>query len=255
MSNVIPFTTPLTMTSREIAELVEKRHDNVLRDIDNLLKKLASDLMAGFSMTYEGDPSHGFRVFHLDRDSSYCVVAGYDANARMRIIKRWQELESGAALPKATDPIIGALVHGLMEIDAIKQQNARLIQHQASLDRKTEILENRVQNVELQHRHGVPSGYLSKKNAHHLYGEGLSEDIFHLALAKAEVTIKNYISRGEDGYESATFAYLESEIQAAVDLLIEDAVQCSVQMCQSPMLGGKRFRYVKEAFKNKEDAA
>lgn len=31
-------------------------------------------------------------------------------------------------------------------------------------------------------------------------------------------------------------------------------MQCSAQMCQSPMLGGKRFRYVKDAF-GKEDAA
>lgn len=138
---------------------------------------------------------------------------------------------------------------------ALEQAQARLLQkveaqeqRQAEQDRKTEILENRVQNVELQHRHGVPVGYLSKKNAHHLYGEGLSEEIFHLAMAKVGVPIKNYIHRGEDGYESPTFAYLETEIQTAVDVLIEDAEQCSPQMCLSPMLGGKRFRFVKDAF-------
>lgn len=46
-------------------------------------------------MTYEGDPANGYRYFNLDRDAAYCLVAGYDANARMRIIKRWQELEAG----------------------------------------------------------------------------------------------------------------------------------------------------------------
>lgn len=30
----------------------------------------------------------------MDKDSTICLVAGYDVNARMRIIKRWQELES-----------------------------------------------------------------------------------------------------------------------------------------------------------------
>jgi hypothetical protein len=155
---------------------------------------------------------------------------------------------------KPTDPIIGALVHGLMEIDAIKQQQSAIAKHQADLDRKTELLENRVQNVELQHRNGVPDGYLAKKQAHHLYGEGLSEEVFHLALAKIGVPIKNYIHHGEDGYDTPTFAYLDSEIQAAIDLFIEDAKQCSPQMCQSPMLGGKRFRYVKEAFTKGEAA-
>lgn len=82
-----------TMSSREIAELTGKRHDHVLRDIDNLLKTLPPDLGAGFSITYEGDPANGYRAYLMDRDSSYCLVSGYDATARMRIIKRWQELE------------------------------------------------------------------------------------------------------------------------------------------------------------------
>lgn len=41
--NMIPFgykfNTPLTMSSREIAELVEKRHDNVKRTIDTLFDR------------------------------------------------------------------------------------------------------------------------------------------------------------------------------------------------------------------------
>lgn len=89
----------ITMTSKEIAEITGKRHDHVLRDIDKLLKSLSPDLGAGFSMTYEGNPEHGYRLFNLDRDSSICLVAGYDANARMKIIKRWQALESGEATP------------------------------------------------------------------------------------------------------------------------------------------------------------
>lgn len=83
----------LAMTSREIAEMAGKQHKHVLRDIDNLLKSLSPELGAGFSMTYEGDPANGYRYYVMDRDSTYCLVAGYDANTRMKIIKRWQELE------------------------------------------------------------------------------------------------------------------------------------------------------------------
>ena len=150
-----------------------------------------------------------------------------------------------AASPKTADPIIGALVHGLMEIDAIKQQNTQIIQVQTDINRKTEILENRVQNVELQHRNGVPEGYLSKSQAHHLYGRGLSEDVFHRAMKKIGVAFKKYIHRGEDGHDVATLAYLESEIEPAVELFLNDAKQATAQMCESPMLDGKRFRYVK----------
>lgn len=41
----------LTMSSREIAELTGKRHNNVLMDIDNLLKTLCSDLSTGYKST------------------------------------------------------------------------------------------------------------------------------------------------------------------------------------------------------------
>jgi len=33
-------------------------------------------------------------MFEMDKDSSICLISGYDVNARMKIIKRWQELES-----------------------------------------------------------------------------------------------------------------------------------------------------------------
>lgn len=107
MSNLATLSsTPATMTSREIAELTGKRHDHVLRDIDRLLETLSPDLGNGFkSNTYvSGDPPREYRQFILDRDSTYCLVAGYDANARMRIIKRWQELEeqTSAQPPKLT---------------------------------------------------------------------------------------------------------------------------------------------------------
>lgn len=109
MNDLISVRTSTTsMTSREIAELTGKRHDHVLRDIDNLLKTLSPDLGSGFLMTYQGDPSHGYRFFHLDRDASICLVTGYDVNSRMKIIKRWQELEANAkkavALPDFTNP-------------------------------------------------------------------------------------------------------------------------------------------------------
>lgn len=263
MSNVIHLiTTKLSMTSREIADMTGKRHDNVLRDIRAMIERFEAH-NSNVKRAREADPNMDWPAnsdlswhcesdtyideqgkprdqYVLDKDTTLTLVAGYDPVGRMRIIKRWQELEAGHAIPKVADPTLAALVQTVVELDQVKQQQAALV-------RKTEILENRVQNVELQHRNGVPNGYLSKKQAHHLYGEGLSEEIFHLALAKREVPIKNYIHRGEDGYESATFAYLESAIQEAIDFLIAEAEQVTPQMCQSPMLGGKRFRYVKSS--------
>ena len=176
------------------------------------------------------------------------TVIAYQNECDDALWASWTEghaINPRTAAPQPTDPIIGALVHGLMEIDAIKQQNTQIIQAQTDINRKAEILENRVQNVELQHRNGVPEGYLSKSQAHHLYGRGLSEDVFHRAMKKIGVAFKKYIHRGEDGHDVSTLAYLEGEIESAVALFLSDAKQATAQMCESPMLDGRRFRYVK----------
>ena len=84
----------LTMSSLDIAELTGKRHDNVLRDIDTMLAALSSEMKAGFkSSTYLDGSGKPNRLVVMDKDSTICLVSGYDANARMSIIKRWQEFE------------------------------------------------------------------------------------------------------------------------------------------------------------------
>lgn len=91
-----------SMSSLEVAELTGKLHAHVLRDIDNLLKTLDPDLDQGYkSTTYKDSNGKKNRMYQMDKDATICLVAGYDANARMRIIKRWQELELEVAKLKA----------------------------------------------------------------------------------------------------------------------------------------------------------
>lgn len=88
----------LTMSSREISELTGKDHRHVLRDLDVLRCQLG-DMFTGSAQTWT-HPQNGQRYpeYVLDKDTTICLVAGYDALVRMRIIKRWQELESNQAL-------------------------------------------------------------------------------------------------------------------------------------------------------------
>ena len=107
------------MTSREVAELTGKRHDNVIRDIENLLKDISSEMSNGFkSTTYKDASNREYRMFEMDHDSSVCLVTGYDVNARMKVIKRWQELEQNvpatSKLGAAYDEFEGALKFALI---------------------------------------------------------------------------------------------------------------------------------------------
>ena len=85
----------LTMSSLEIAELTGKRHDNVVRDIKVMFEQLGdSEGILKSEHTYT-HPQNGqkYKCYNLPKDETICLIAGYNAQVRMRIIKRWQELE------------------------------------------------------------------------------------------------------------------------------------------------------------------
>lgn len=143
-----------------------------------------------------------------------------------------------STLDGISDPITRVAVLAAIEVDRLKQQTAQLAQRQ-------EDIEHRVAAVELQHRSGVPTGYLSKAQAHQIYGRGLSKDVFHAVLAKLGVQTKPYVHLTDDGYEVATFAYLDDMIPEAIQHFLDDAQQATSKTCVSPLLDGKMFRYVK----------
>ncbi|MEM7740756.1 MAG: phage regulatory protein/antirepressor Ant [Pseudomonadota bacterium] len=82
------------MSSREIAELCEKQHKHVLRDIETMLDALEID-GSKFGHTYRDQQNREQREFQLDRDLTLTLVSGYKIKLRHRIIRRWQELEAG----------------------------------------------------------------------------------------------------------------------------------------------------------------
>lgn len=116
-----------TMSSREIAELTGKTHAHILRDIDKLLETLNPELALGFkSSTYKDATGKDNRMFVMDRDSTYCLIAGYDVNSRMRIIKRWQELESQQSPFKIPQTLSEALQLAADQAKQIEQQTQQI---------------------------------------------------------------------------------------------------------------------------------
>lgn len=93
--NITTTINPVSMSSREIAELTGKRHDNVIRDIREMLDALekdASDLRDQFA---EKKDRRGYTSsFHLDRELTETLITGYSIPLRHRVIKRLHELEA-----------------------------------------------------------------------------------------------------------------------------------------------------------------
>lgn len=87
----------LTMSSREIAELTDKKHFHVLRDIESMLVDLGEDPEGYAHFWIHPQNGQQYREFLLDRDHTECLLTGYSAIHRMRVIKRWHELEERAS--------------------------------------------------------------------------------------------------------------------------------------------------------------
>lgn len=91
---------PVTMSSREIAELVGVRHDSVKRTIERLAEKGVIQLPPLVDVkNHLGQTVQEYRVGKRD---SYVIVAQLSPEFTARLVDRWQELEN--AHPKA-DPV------------------------------------------------------------------------------------------------------------------------------------------------------
>lgn len=85
-----------TMSSREIASVTGKRHDNVKRDILAMLKDLKADALS-FEDIYLDGRNREQVQYLLDREHTDCLLTGYSVGLRMKVIRRWHELEGQSA--------------------------------------------------------------------------------------------------------------------------------------------------------------
>ena len=87
---------PLTMSSREIADLCEKRHDHVIRDIEKMLADVFGDAPnlgdQGVSTAYD---ARGYvSEIRLPKDLTVTLITGYRADLRYKVVKRLEEMEA-----------------------------------------------------------------------------------------------------------------------------------------------------------------
>jgi len=100
----------ISMTSQEIAELVEKRHDNVKRTIETLAYQgviSRPQIEDGIKSANGVVPRHYRFTGEQGKRDSIIVVAQLSPEFTARLVDRWQELErihSGPALPNFSNP-------------------------------------------------------------------------------------------------------------------------------------------------------
>lgn len=106
------------MSSREIADLVEARHNDVIATIERLFAK--GLLRSARKTRREATGGRPTDVYDLTERDTHLVVAGYSDEHRARVIDRWQELEVQTAKPQQLTTI------EILQI-AMESEKARLL--------------------------------------------------------------------------------------------------------------------------------
>ena len=136
----------LTMTSREISQLTEKAHFNVLADIRKMLAELGEDELK-FQAIYTDKMNRPQTEYILNRELTETLLTGYSAIARRAVIARWHKLETEKAAPAAptTASMFMQSAHIMLEMES---RTAALEKQQIALTaRLDEVVENNVLKV------------------------------------------------------------------------------------------------------------
>lgn len=109
LNQVVTNSNELRMSSQEMAELTEKRHDSVKRTIETL----AIQGVISKPQIVDGEKSaNGVvpKLMMVNKRDSYVVVAQLSPEFTAKLVDRWQELENinKAQLPDFTNPAIAA---------------------------------------------------------------------------------------------------------------------------------------------------
>jgi phage antirepressor YoqD-like protein len=120
-----PDNTPNRMSSREVAELTGKNHSDVMRDIRNMVASLqkAELLFVCESDSYTGANGQQYDMYAMDKDTTICLLTGYDVVARMKVVQRWQQLETGR-LPQTKAEALRALADSVEREELLQLQLA-----------------------------------------------------------------------------------------------------------------------------------
>jgi len=124
-----------TMDSREIAELTNKRHDSVIRDIEEQIGKIGG--AHRFVASYLSEQNKECKCYKLPYRETMILVSGYSVELRARVIDRWLELEK-AAMPKTLPEALRAYANEVEAREKAEATSRRLL-HDSSTFTTTEI--------------------------------------------------------------------------------------------------------------------
>lgn len=171
----------LTMTSREIAELTEKRHDNVMRTIETLYERGVLGLPQFEEVP---NPSSGpllISQYRLEKRDTYIVVAQLSPEFTARLVDRWQELEEAKAKPAELSRM------DILQI-AMEAEKGRLI----AIEQRDEAIRTKAQIGSRREATAMATASAKTKEVERLKSELGRNQVHATVKAVEKVTRKSY---------------------------------------------------------------
>ena len=197
-----------TMSSREIAELCEKQHKNVVVDVEKLFDFYNEMYTAEKSAvlikesSYVASNGKSNKQYLLNKDAVIDLITGYSLPHRHAVNQRWQELETGL-LPKTRIEALRQLADSLEREDALKNEvNGLMIKLDAHADyatvKKMEAIFSRKFNWRPLKAKSIELGFKLYKAEDANYESGVN--VYHKDVWKSvyDIDIKQHL-RMKDG--------------------------------------------------------
>lgn len=194
----------LTMSSKEIAAVVESRHDSVKRAMMTLQDKG----LITFTHTVEKGEGRPAAVLHVNKRDSYVVVAQLSPEFTAVLVDRWQELESNQslALPNFSNPAEAARAWAeQFEANEVRQRQLELQAPKVAFVDNLVDRKNLMTATQVAAKHGISAVKLNKL---------LDElgGVYNKSVKRGRVFIQSFIDSGygelkqtEQGYSQALF--------------------------------------------------
>ena len=218
-----------TMSSREIAELTGKRHDNVLRDIEKMAKDL--DILDRLNFEeIEEINNLGFnvhrKVYKLNKEETLILVSGYSIKMRATIIRRWQELEEAQRKPAL--PVPQTMGEALRLAADLWEEKERLALENKEMAPKADVYDRIVERNNLYNATQVAQKF--GQSAVWLNRQLEQFDVYNRSVKRGRVFQQWFIDKGygimretETGHSQAMF-YAEGEMWVINKLTTEGLI-------------------------------
>jgi DNA-directed RNA polymerase specialized sigma24 family protein len=196
------FNPNLRMSSLEIAELTEKDHRHVMRDIRDFIEQGAIDRSRYGQISYFDSMNREQPMYQLDFESTMLLITGYDVNRRAKVINRWAQLERGEAVPlahsdsHAIDNLVSAVADLMVDMGKIRHA-ITLQDENIQLHRKYEaVLEEQIATLKEGKRKRVnrPITEEEKELIVAMVAEGMSQSEVAKKMRRSSATVSYLVS-------------------------------------------------------------